>query len=518
MANAFKFVSWIVLVLAAAYAVVGALIFGQPPLALAYGIISVLVFITWHSILKWVFGIRRLVRRHLGVMPRSAVLLEKEIGANRLIDVRRALERMSSHSLDGSSRRLGWNQFNDLSHLQTFDENPAGLRWITTETQDGDFERYPTNCLYFLMNGDVPFVGYIFNSDDRARQYGIRHVHDEGDGHISSGPAESGCKLQVLAFDVEAAGAAIRAILHEASLNSIYRGKLLLVEPIGFGRVGHRIRVMDRPSVDEDRIVLPATVLEVLRRSVEARTKYQDLLRRHRHNCKTGVLLHGPPGTGKTLLAKRLIGICESHTAIVPSGMDEETIREVFRLANYLQPALIIIEDVDLLAGRRDTNSNVTGLQVLMNELDGLAPGTDAIVLLTTNRAEVLEPALAARPGRVNQAIEFPLPDAEDRRRLLRVFASLVDSSSIDLPLWMERTAGASPAFIEELVKKAILFAASRHDDGSEMKLISLVNEDFDRAMHELVIFGSVLTSRILGFANPKIDETIRSVNSTTVD
>src|SRR6185295_14153679 len=98
--------------------------------------------------------------------------------------------------------------------------------------------------------------------------------------------------------------------------------------------------------------------------------------------------------------------------------------------------------------------------QELMNEMDGLAPTAEAIVLMTTNRPEVLEPALAARPGRVSQAIEFPLPTADLRLRLLTIFCGSADVSRVNLHHWVERTSAASPAFLEELVKRAILFAA----------------------------------------------------------
>jgi ATP-dependent 26S proteasome regulatory subunit len=195
-----------------------------------------------------------------------------------------------------------------------------------------------------------------------------------------------------------------------------------------------------------------------------------------------------------------LIGACQNHTAIVPMGMEAETIREAFRLASYLQPALIVIEDVDLLAARRETNANVTGLQELMNEMDGLAPGAEAIVLMTTNRPEVLEPALAARPGRVSQAIHFPLPDADLRLRLLALFCSAADVAGVNFSHWVERTKGASPAFLEELAKRAILLAAERLEQDARSANVRLTDDDFDRGIHELVVFGGALASRLLGF------------------
>jgi ATP-dependent 26S proteasome regulatory subunit len=63
----------------------------------------------------------------------------------------------------------------------------------------------------------------------------------------------------------------------------------------------------------------------------------------------------------------------------------------------------------------------------LLNEMDGLAEDMDVLFLLTTNRTDVLEPALAARPGRIDQSVELPLPDATDRRRLIELSASPED-------------------------------------------------------------------------------------------
>ena len=62
-------------------------------------------------------------------------------------------------------------------------------------------------------------------------------------------------------------------------------------------------------------------------------------------------------------------------------------------------------------------------LNKLLNEMDGLKEEADILFILTTNRPEALEPALASRPGRIDQAIEFPLPDAEGRRKLVRLYS-----------------------------------------------------------------------------------------------
>ena len=90
--------------------------------------------------------------------------------------------------------------------------------------------------------------------------------------------------------------------------------------------------------------------------------------------------------------------------------------RRVVDLATALQPAMVILEDVDLVAVDRAYDPTNAILFELLNGMDGLDEDHDVLFVLTTNRADLLEPALAARPGRIDQAVELPLPDADGRR------------------------------------------------------------------------------------------------------
>jgi len=165
-------------------------------------------------------------------------------------------------------------------------------------------------------------------------------------------------------------------------------------------------------------------------------------------------------------------------------------------VARLLAPSIVVIEDVDLIAEDRSTNKQAVFLCELMDEMDGLGTKADCICLLTTNRPDVLEPALAARPGRVDQAIEFPLPDEASRRRLFALYGKHLDLQWVDLERWIDQTDGASPAFIAELLRKAALFAAER----GESFPMKLRNTDVDHAIRELVLFGGDLTQNLLGY------------------
>jgi ATP-dependent 26S proteasome regulatory subunit len=157
---------------------------------------------------------------------------------------------------------------------------------------------------------------------------------------------------------------------------------------------------------------------------------------------------------------------------------------------------MIVIEDVDLIAEERTAqgNCNTAVLFELLNQMDGLADDADILFLLTTNRPDILEPALAARPGRVDQAFEIPLPDAECRQRLFDLYSDGLTAKIDDMQPFIKRTEGASAAFINELMRKAALFAAP---DGAP---IVVEARHLDEALHELVVEGGTLTRSLLGF------------------
>ena len=93
--------------------------------------------------------------------------------------------------------------------------------------------------------------------------------------------------------------------------------------------------------------------------------------------------------------------------------------------------------------------------------MDGLGPDDDVLFVLTTNRVDMLEPALAARPGRIDQAIEIGLPDAAARRRLLDLYVPGPLSPSVADHV-VERTEGVAASFIKELARRAVLATLQR--------------------------------------------------------
>ena len=105
-------------------------------------------------------------------------------------------------------------------------------------------------------------------------------------------------------------------------------------------------------------------------------------------------------------------------------------------------------------------------LNKLLNEMDGLKEEADILFILTTNRPEALERALASRPGRVDQAIEFPLPDEEGREKLVRLYARGVERADDVVRAIVRRTEKVSAAFIKELMRRSVQFHLERNGDG----------------------------------------------------
>jgi ATP-dependent 26S proteasome regulatory subunit len=169
-----------------------------------------------------------------------------------------------------------------------------------------------------------------------------------------------------------------------------------------------------------------------------------------------------------------------------------------------LTPATIILEDVDLIGTERQ-HQTVGANQLLfelLNQMDGLADDADLLFVLTTNRPDILEPALAARPGRIDQAIEVAPPDADCRRRLLQLYGRGLTIEGIDWSRLVTRTAGASGAFIRELLRKAAVFAA---EDGANGELV-IRPPHIEEALTELLVAGGTITQSLLGTRLPDGD------------
>jgi ATP-dependent 26S proteasome regulatory subunit len=264
-----------------------------------------------------------------------------------------------------------------------------------------------------------------------------------------------------------------------------------------FGERASALQFHRRPDVTADEVILPAETLATIRRQVVGVAEHRERLLAADQHLKRGLLLYGPPGVGKTHSVRFLIAQMTDVTVVELSGESLHAIGTACSVARTLQPAMIVVEDVDLIAEEREMYGGANPvLFSLLNEMDGLAEDTDVVFLLTTNRAEALEPALAARPGRVDQAVELQLPDADARRRLFALYRGSLDVDESNLDSVIGRTDGVPASFLKELLRRAALIAADADGGGGRLAVSAT---QLDEALDELMDTRNAMTRTLLG-------------------
>jgi hypothetical protein len=312
-----------------------------------------------------------------------------------------------------------------------------------------------------------------------------------------SGPSEHhpGLEVEIAGLPVTNAQAVLSDLDQLRAELNVYRGHLLEValEPMG----GVSLSFTSPPGIERDDVVLPESVLARIERHALGVAGHRAALLAAKQHLKRGLLLYGPPGTGKTHTTRYLLGQMTGYTRLVLTGRSLVAVGEVTDLARTLLPAVVVLEDVDLVAEERSLGpSSSPVLFDLLDAMDGAAPDADLLFLLTTNRADLLEPALAARPGRVDVAVEIALPDAPARERLLRLYGQNVplDVTAEDVRLAVERTDETTASFIKELIRRSVL--ESLHDDPA---LTAVTGAHLARALDDLLDAAQQVTRTLLG-------------------
>ena len=212
-----------------------------------------------------------------------------------------------------------------------------------------------------------------------------------------------------------------------------------------------------------------------------------------------GVLLHGPPGTGKTLLAKAVAHesgaqfFAQSAAAFVEmfAGLGAARIRRLFAIARKHEPAIIFIDELDAVGGRR--GMDISGekdqtLNQLLVEMDGFAASGRVVVIAASNLLDKLDPALL-RPGRFDRQVFVAPPDVRGREGVLGVHTREKPLGKVDLSLVAQQTSGLTGADLANICNEAAIFATRR---GAKR----IDDVDFDSAL-ERVIAG-VQSRRVL--------------------
>jgi 26S proteasome regulatory subunit T3 len=186
-----------------------------------------------------------------------------------------------------------------------------------------------------------------------------------------------------------------------------------------------------------------------------------------------GVLMFGPPGTGKTMLAKAVanatsasfINAVGSEFVQKYLGEGPRMVRDVFRMARENAPAIVFIDEIDAIATKRFDAQTGADREVqrilleLLNQMDGFDQQTNVKVIMATNRADTLDPALL-RPGRLDRKIEFPNPDRRQKRMIFQACTSKMNlSEDVDLEDYVNRPEKISAADVASICQEAGLQA-----------------------------------------------------------
>jgi len=301
--------------------------------------------------------------------------------------------------------------------------------------------------------------------------------------------------LEVAGLPTSDAQAVLDEIGELRSRLNIYRGQLLELVP---GEGGVVIGFPTLPRTGRADVVLPEEVLRRVERHTHDIGRHREALLAAGQHLKRGLLLYGPPGTGKTHTTRYVVQQLVGTTVLMLSGHSLHFIGMVTALARELQPAAIVLEDVDLVAEDRGYGPGPSPvLFTLLDAMDGAAADADLLFLLTTNRADLLEPALAARPGRVDVAVEIGLPDADARRRLYEIYSRdlpmVLDDRQVDEVV--ERTDGVTASFVKELLRRSMLEALA--DGDGAVDAISALH--VSRALDDLLDSSQRMTRALLG-------------------
>ena len=295
------------------------------------------------------------------------------------VDLQRALEKLLPERPE--TRQFGVHRQYDHSTLMFANlignlHDPAVIAPMQYEEIDIG-EALPVRCLrqalWLWRVANTPFALLL----SPAERYG----------------RESGAHLEIAVPPGEAGADLSRRLLKEVEelvkSTASYKGKVISFEVTQrySGDTGN-LRVHKLRTVRREDVVLPEKTLGLLDRNVRGFIEQRDQLQKLGLAIKKGLLFYGPPGTGKTHTIHYLASQMPDHTTLLVTSEQVGYLDHYFQLARFLQPAMIVIEDVDLIARKREEMygpCDESLLNKLLNEMDGLREDAAILFLLTTN-------------------------------------------------------------------------------------------------------------------------------------
>lgn len=432
-------------------------------------------------------GLAKLLRDHLGPTVASQPVVTGNWPAYDRVNVQVGLDSWldrpeRSHRLVGI---VGFEhrpfQLGDLAHISPMHGTRPGSVTLDVVASGPDGET--VNCvrcgLWLVTENDVPMVILVRQAEDHRG---------------------SGLTLQIMCPNGERSSSALAEIRASTLEHNVFRGQVLSFGGEMFHGEPGLLNIQARPHLGREELVLSTATLEAVEQQVIGVAAHRERLRAAGQHLKRGVLLHGPPGTGKTHTVRYLLGQLDGVTVLVLSGDSLHMLGEACSIARVLQPSVVVIEDVDLIAGDREMyQGSRTMLFNLLNEMDGLGEDVDVAFLLTTNRPDLLESALAARPGRVDEAVEIPLPDDEARRRLIRLYQGRLRLVGDDFETVVTRTEGVTASFIKELLRRSALQAIDDAGPSHPDDALVVTDRHMSTALDQLLEDRNRLTRILLG-------------------
>jgi len=433
-------------------------------------------------------ALQKALRRHFRCRTSANIVTaSREFPITSRVDVQTALQHLFAEKPKTRLFGIHWQMNQEtltLAHLFSggpFPIDVGPLQHDEVDIGDSTPVRCLKNGLWLSWEDQLPFA-LLLGSSMRFGQASGVHVE------IGVSVGERGAHFsQDLFRDLEL----------RVGAGNTYRGRVISLESYyDYSGRGGAVKVHRLHKVNRDDVILPQKTLTLLDRNVGKFIAARDHIKGLGFSAKKGLLFYGPPGTGKTHTIHYLASQLREHTTLLITAEQIGLLGEYFRLARFLQPAMMIIEDVDLIARERvqmQSPGQEVLLNKLLNEMDGLGEDADVLFILTTNRPDQLEPALASRPGRIDQAIEFPLPDEENRVKLVKLYSRGLQVPDELLDLIVRRTKGVSPAFIKELMRRS---AQLQLELSKEAVLQPIA---VNAAIEEMVFAGGALNLKLLG-------------------
>jgi len=239
---------------------------------------------------------------------------------------------------------------------------------------------------------------------------------------------------------------------------SPYYRRLVQVSAAGSGP---QFTVVELEALTRDQLILPDDVWDAVGRNIDRMFERMDRLEAARLGTNRGLVLAGPPGTGKSALRRALAleYVGKATVTIMSASAGQHQLAQVYERLNDLGPALVLIEDLDLLVGDREEHERSPLVQFL-TVLDGLMTRHSRIVTIaTTNDAEMIDDA-ALRAARFDQVIVISMPDETRRAAILAMYLAPLAHEGVVEEL-ARQSAGFSGADLREVVRAAVLDSES---------------------------------------------------------